>query len=103
MNISSPGRPTKPDAQKRQPLHISLYGEDFDRLNQLTDNRSEFIRTCIEKAWEKENGEEITLTVTLPKWLIDEIVGVVVAGLPAAHANMVKTVVSGWIRSAQQR
>lgn len=102
MTVSSPGRPAKPEAQKRQPLHISLYSEDLERLNELTDNRSEFLRNCIEHAWEKEHGEEVTLTVTLPKWLINEVIGMLVSQLPPAQATMLKSLVQGWIRSAQR-
>ena len=65
------GRPAKPERKKRQQLHISLYVEDLERLDQLTDNRSEFLRQCIAKAWEEECGGEVT--VTLPKSLVREL------------------------------
>lgn len=67
------GRPAKPDQKKRQQLHISLYAEDLERLDQLTDNRSEFLRQCIAKAWEEQVEREATLSVTLPRSLVREL------------------------------
>lgn len=67
------GRPAKPDQKKRQQLHISLYAEDLERLDQLTDNRSEFLRQCIAKAWEEQASDEETLSVTLPRSLVREL------------------------------
>lgn len=67
------GRPSKPDQKKRQQLHISLYAEDLERLDRLTDNRSEFLRQCIAKAWEEQADSEATLSVALPKSLVLEL------------------------------
>lgn len=67
------GRPSKPDQKKRQQLHISLYAEDIERLDRLSDNRSEFIRQCIAKAWEEKMGGEATLSVTLPVSLVQHL------------------------------
>jgi metal-responsive CopG/Arc/MetJ family transcriptional regulator len=67
------GRPIKPDGKKRQQLHISLYVEDLERLDQLTDNRSEFLRQCIANAWEEKRGGEVTVSVTLPKSLVRDL------------------------------
>jgi metal-responsive CopG/Arc/MetJ family transcriptional regulator len=67
------GRPAKPDQKKRQQLHISLYAEDLERLDRLTDNRSEFLRQCIAKAWEEQADSEATLSVALPKSLVLEL------------------------------
>ena len=67
------GRPAKPDQKKRQQLHISLYAEDLERLDQLTDNRSEFLRQCIAKAWEEQADDEAFLSVALPKSLVKEL------------------------------
>lgn len=67
------GRPAKPDQKKRQQLHISLYAEDLERLDQLTDNRSEFLRQCIAKAWEEQAEREAVLSVTLPRSLVREL------------------------------
>ncbi len=67
------GRPAKPDRKKRQQLHISLYAEDLERLDQLTDNRSEFIRECIAKAWEEKCGGEVTLSITLSRALARDL------------------------------
>jgi hypothetical protein len=66
MAIQKAGRPSKPDQKKRQQLHISLYAEDIERLDRLTDNRSEFFRQCIAKAWEEQMESESTLAVSLP-------------------------------------
>jgi hypothetical protein len=54
-------------------LHISLYPEDIERLDELTGNRSEFLRHCINKAWEEKNVGEVTVTLTLPKWLLQGV------------------------------
>jgi hypothetical protein len=67
------GRPAKPDQKKRQQLHISLYAEDLERLDQLTDNRSEFLRQCIAKAWEEQVDGESTLSISLPRSLVKEL------------------------------
>ena len=67
------GRPAKPDQKKRQQLHISLYAEDLERLDQLTDNRSEFLRQCIAKAWEEQVESEAMLSISLPKSLVREL------------------------------
>jgi hypothetical protein len=73
MALHKAGRPAKPDQKKRQQLHISLYAEDIERLDQLTDNRSEFLRQCIAKAWEEKVHGEATLSVTLPKSFVREL------------------------------
>jgi hypothetical protein len=67
------GRPAKPDQKKRQQLHISFYAEDLERLDQLTDNRSEFLRQCIARAWEEQVESEATLSIALPKSLVREL------------------------------
>src|SRR4051794_31884477 len=67
------GRPAKPNQNKRQQLHISLYAEDIERLDYLTNNRSEFIRQCIAKAWEERVNGEATLSVSMPKSLVHEL------------------------------
>lgn len=67
------GRPAKPDQKKRQQLHISLYAEDLERLDRLTDNRSEFLRQCIARAWEERAEGEATLSVKLPRSLVREL------------------------------
>ena len=73
MAVHKAGRPAKPDQKKRQQLHISLYAEDLERLDRLTDNRSEFLRQCIAKAWEERVEEEATLSINLPKSLVREL------------------------------
>jgi hypothetical protein len=67
------GRPAKPDQKKRQQLHISLYAEDLERLDQLTDNRSEFLRQCIAKAWEEQAESDTTMSVALPKSFVRQL------------------------------
>ena len=73
MALHKAGRPSKPDQKKRQQLHISLYAEDLERLDRLTDNRSEFLRKCIAKAWEEQMESEATLSIKLPKSLVREL------------------------------
>jgi metal-responsive CopG/Arc/MetJ family transcriptional regulator len=73
MALHKAGRPAKPDQKKRQQLHVSLYAEDIERLDRLTDNRSEFLRQCIAKAWDEQVNSEATLSVTLPKSLVKEL------------------------------
>jgi metal-responsive CopG/Arc/MetJ family transcriptional regulator len=73
MASQKAGRPAKPDQKKRQQLHISLYAEDLERLDRLTDNRSEFLRQCIAKAWEEQVDDEATLSINLPKSLVREL------------------------------
>jgi hypothetical protein len=67
------GRPVKPDQKKRQQLHISLYADDLERLDRLTDNRSEFLRQCIAKAWEEQAEAEATVSITVPKSLARQL------------------------------
>jgi hypothetical protein len=73
MTPSSAGRPLKSERQKRRQLQFSLYHEDIERLEELTDNRSEFIRECIAKAWEQKFDGEQTITLTVPRWLVQEV------------------------------
>ena len=68
-----PGRPTKPDGKKRKQLHLSLYTEDIERLDKLTDNRSEFVRQLIEDAWRQEMEEEVKVSLTVPAGLLREL------------------------------
>ncbi len=74
MSHHRAGRPAKPASKRRQQLHVSLYPEDIERLDELTDNRSEFLRQCITKAWEEKHVGEVTVTLTLPKWLLQGVV-----------------------------
>lgn len=84
MAVHKAGRPAKPARKKRQQLHVSLYAEDLERLDQLTDNRSEFLRECIAKAWEEKCGaDEVTFSVTLPRSVARELLKS--AGPPAAR------------------
>jgi len=73
MSHHRAGRPSKPASKRRQQLHISLYPEDIARLDELTANRSEFLRHCINRAWEEKHVGEVTVTLTLPKWLLQGV------------------------------
>jgi hypothetical protein len=73
MATQKAGRPAKPDQNKRQQLHISLYADDLERLDRLTDNRSEFIRQCIAKAWAEQQQSATTHSVAVPKSLAREL------------------------------
>ena len=93
MSLSSPGRPPKPEGQKRQQLHFSLYEEDIARLEQLTDNRSEFIRQCIAQSWyEKCDGDQ-TITLTVPKWLVKELILLIQQRMPPRRVAIVQALV----------
>ncbi|MEZ4861120.1 MAG: hypothetical protein R3C14_07435 [Caldilineaceae bacterium] len=89
----APGRPAKPDGQKRKQLHISLYTEDIDRLDQLTDNRSDFIRQCISEAWTKQQEEAMTFAVTLPHGVMRELFGLVEETLTPEEVMVVQKLV----------
>jgi hypothetical protein len=88
------GRPVKPDQKKRQQLHISLYAEDLERLDRLTDNRSEFLRQCIAKAWEEQVEGEAMLSVTLPKSLVRQLRKIVEQIEPRHHVPSYRTLVA---------
>ncbi|MBX2997918.1 MAG: hypothetical protein KF893_05360 [Caldilineaceae bacterium] len=90
-----PGRPPKSDGQKRQSLHVSLYAEDLERLDQLSDNRSEFLRSCIGRAWDEKHSEDVTVSVALPKWLIEELVNALAAQMPVRERTLIETAVKG--------
>jgi hypothetical protein len=91
MPTHKAGRPAKPDQKKRQQLHISLYAEDLERLDQLTDNRSEFLRQCIAKAWEEQAEGEATLSISLPVSLVRELRKVVKQLEPRNHMTPYRT------------
>jgi hypothetical protein len=92
------GRPAKPDSNKRQQLQFSLYAEDIDRLEQLTDNRSEFIRQCIAIAWsEKQNGEKI-ITLHVPQSLIQELLGLLKQQLAPNRAALLQALIDDLFR-----
>lgn len=86
----SPGRPVKPDGQKRKQLHISLYSEDIDHLDQLTDNRSDFLRHCITESWQKQEEEDVTVSLTLPKWVVREMLHFVEETLTPEETTVVQ-------------
>ncbi|MEZ4730935.1 MAG: hypothetical protein R3E79_27760 [Caldilineaceae bacterium] len=89
----SPGRPAKPDGQKRKQLHISLYTEDLDRLDQLADNRSDFVRQCISESWAKKTEEDVTLSITLPRWVVREALQFVEENLSPEETIVVEKLV----------
>ena len=94
MSVNSAGRPRKPEIDKRKQLHISVYTEDIERLEQLTDNRSQFVRKNIAKAWAEQQDGEVTFTFTLPKWLVKEIMNVAEQQLPTDQAAAVQVLAS---------
>jgi hypothetical protein len=93
MSHHRPGRPAKPPSKRRQQLHISLYSDDIERLDQLTDNRSEFIRQCIARAWSERHEGEIALTVTVPKWLLHGMLKTASQRLPPDHVRAFRTLI----------
>lgn len=93
MPANSTGRPPKPEDQKRQQIVFSLYSEDIQHLTLLTDNRSEFIRQCINQAWQQKQEEDVTLSVTMPKWLIRELFGVVKPRLSPSQAALAQALI----------
>ncbi len=93
MPLNPTGRPTKPEDKKRQQIAFSLYSEDIQHLNLLTDNRSEFIRQCITEAWTQKQEEAVTLSITMPKRLIRELLGVVKPRLSPSQAALAQALV----------
>lgn len=99
----SPGRPAKPDGQKRKQLHISLYTEDIDRLDQLTDNRSDFVRQCIQESWTKQKeAENVTLTLSLPKWVVRAAMQFVEENLSPEEGAVVQKLVKRMLTIQEQ-
>ena len=94
MASQKAGRPAKPDQKKRQQLHISLYAEDLERLDQLTDNRSEFLRQCIANAWEEQVDSEATLSINLPKSLVRDLRKIVDQLEPRTQVTSYRTLVT---------
>ena len=97
MVTNSLGRPPKATRQKRQQLQFSLYSEDIERLEQLTDNRSEFIRQCITKAWHEKYTADESVTVTVPKWLLEEIFTKIKPTLSTRQASLLQALVEEWL------
>ena len=93
MTSHRPGRPAKPASKRRQQLHISLYPEDIRRLDALTDNRSEFLRQCIAKAWAEKHDGEVTLTVKLPRRLLHGLLTSASVSAPPQHAGALQTLI----------
>ncbi len=93
----SPGRPIKPEGQKRKQLHISLYAEDIERLDQLTDNRSDFVRQCISEAWAKRTDPGMTVSITLPQSTVSELLQFVEDRLSPEEMGVVQKVVKSLV------
>jgi metal-responsive CopG/Arc/MetJ family transcriptional regulator len=93
MTLNSAGRPPKMPREKRQQLQFSLYAEDVARLEQLTDNRSEFIRECIAQAWAEKTNRDDTITLALPKRLLRELLTVLQHQVPPNRAAVVQGLV----------
>ncbi len=94
MSSHKPGRPAKPASKKRQQLHISLYPEDIERLDQLTDNRSEFLRQCIARSWDEKHDGGVKLSISLPKWLLREVLKTAEQMLPPDKAATFEALVA---------
>jgi hypothetical protein len=93
MSVNSLGRPQKAEKARRRQLQFSLYAEDIERLEALTDNRSEFIRQCIAQAWtEKQEGGK-TVTIKLPRWLVREALTLLCERLPPNQAALVQNLI----------
>jgi hypothetical protein len=103
MSLHKPGRPAKPASKKRQQLHISLYPEDIERLDQLTDNRSEFLRQCISRAWEEKCGGDVSVMVTVPKWFLRGLQKTAAQRLPSEHASAVQTLIEQIVEDTAHR
>src|SRR5262245_44312210 len=93
MSSHPVGRPPKSEQQRRQQLQISLYSDDIERLGQLTENRSEFIRQCIAEAWSDKFEEEETVTLTIPKRLIADLASLFQQRLPPERAALLAALV----------
>ena len=94
MDTHKAGRPATPEQNTRQQLHIRLYAEDLERLDQLTDNRSEFLRQCIAKAWEEQVDSEATLSISLPKSLVRDLRKIVDQLEPRTQVTSYRTLVT---------
>ncbi|MCB0106741.1 MAG: hypothetical protein KDE53_12550 [Caldilineaceae bacterium] len=90
---ATPGRPTKPDGKKRKQLHLSLYTEDIERLDQLTNNRSEFVRQLIEDAWQQKMASEVKLSITVPPGLLRALIQLADQHLSAQEKNVAQRLV----------
>jgi Arc/MetJ-type ribon-helix-helix transcriptional regulator len=93
MSQLSAGRPAKASKERRQQLQFSLYAEDVERLGQLTDNRSEFVRQCIARAWSEKHEGDQEITIKIPKWLIREIMELVRRRVSPSRAALVQALV----------
>jgi metal-responsive CopG/Arc/MetJ family transcriptional regulator len=93
MSQFSAGRPAKASRERRQQLQFSLYAEDVERLEQLTDNRSEFVRQCIARAWSEKHDGDQSITITIPKWLIREMLELLRRRMPPSRAALVQALV----------
>ena len=101
MTPNTIGRPLKSERQRRRQLQFSLYSEDIERLEELTDNRSEFIRDCIAKAWEQKFDGEQTITITIPRWLVQEILHLLKERLGPGRADLVAALIEEFSVDAQ--
>ena len=69
-------KPKNDDEQKRQQVAFSLYADDLERLDQLTSNRSEFLRRAISDAWQvKETGKIVVLMTPAQLDALRDLVG----------------------------
>lgn len=89
--MAEAGRPTKPEDEKRIATAISLYASDRERLDQLTDNRSEFVRQAIERAWAERQGAVVTLRI--PRALLDGLLATADQRLEPDQAGALRALV----------
>lgn len=85
------GRPAKPEEEKRIATTISLYAGDKDRLDQLTDNRSEFVRQAIDRAWSEQQTDMVT--VRIPRFLLDGLLASADQRLDSGQAAALRALV----------
>ena len=67
--------------------------EDIDHLDQLTDNRSDFLRHCITESWQKKEEEDVAVSLTLPKWVVREMLHFVEETLTPEETTVVQKLV----------
>ena len=84
------GRPAKPDGQKRKQLHLSLYAEEIERLDQLTDNRSEFVRALIAQAWHRQADGDLKLQLRVPGGIVREVLQLTEDYLSPQEASVIQ-------------
>lgn len=93
--MADAGRPTKPEDEKRIATAISLYTSDKERLDQLTDNRSEFVRQAIDRAWAERMGDTVTLRI--PRAAFDVLLSIADQRLEPVQSAALRALVDTFI------